>query len=295
MPKSANRNGKASKPHARIYANLAGLEVGDGFPTRVMAAINVSPESFFPGSVAKSQRLLARRVREASLAGASLIDLGAMSTAPYRSGWIDPDEERRRLVAAVKVARVETNLPLSVDTQRATVAAAALAAGAQILNDVSGLAADPDMAQVAREAQGVILVAQATRPERSSALALVEQLLRACLCRARQAKVPLSRVVLDPGIGFYRAATARWYETDLAILRHLRRLRRLGRPLLVGASRKSFLGKITGRTDPSERLAASLAAATIAVLHGAAIVRTHDVAATVDAVRVAEAIAHGLR
>ncbi|GBD25782.1 Dihydropteroate synthase [bacterium HR30] len=295
MPKSANPSGKGSKPRPRIYANLAGLEVGDGFPTRVMAAINVSPESFFLGSVAQSEKALAARVREATDAGASLIDLGAMSTAPYRAGWIDAEEEQRRLVAAVKVAREETDLPISIDTQRATVAAAGLAAGAQILNDVSGLTADPEMPEVARQAKGLILMAQPRGKERGSPLTMIERLLRACRNRARQAQVPADRLVLDPGIGFYRSAAVPWYEVDLIILRHLRRFRRLGRPLLVSASRKSFLGKITGRADPNERLAASLAAATIAVLHGAAMVRTHDVAATLDAVRVAEAVAHGLR
>lgn len=295
MPKSANPSGKGSKRQARIYANLGGLDVGDGFPTRVMAAINVSPESFFAGSVARNERTLAARIREAAASGADIIDLGAMSTAPYRSGWIDAREEQRRLVAAVRVARAETHLPISVDTQRAEVAAAALAAGAQIVNDVSGLAADPDMPAVAREAQGVILMAQPRKREKSAPVPLVERLLRSCLRRAKKAKVPSVRVVLDPGIGFYRQATTRWYVTDIAILQHLRRFRRLGRPLLVGASRKTFLGKITGRANPEERLAASLAAAALAVEHGAAIIRAHDVAATVDAVRVAEAVLHGLR
>ncbi|GIW45926.1 MAG: dihydropteroate synthase [Candidatus Binatia bacterium] len=295
MRKSASRNGRANKRRLRIYANLAGIEVGDGFPTRLMAAINVSPESFFAASVARSHRVLAQRVREATEAGASFIDLGAMSTAPYRKGWIPAEEERRRLVAAVRVARAETHLPLSVDTQRAEVAAAALAAGARIVNDVSGLAADPEMADIARQAEGVVLMAQPTTRELRPTLVLVEQLLRACLRRARQARIATERIVLDPGIGFYRLASRPWFEVDLDILRHLQRFRRFGRPLLVGASRKSFLGKITGRDDPNERLPASLAAAAIAVLHGASVIRAHDVAPTRDAVRVAEAVARGLR
>ncbi|MCX8073936.1 MAG: dihydropteroate synthase [Candidatus Binatia bacterium] len=295
MPKSASRNGKASNPRPRIYAELGGVEVGDGFPTRIMAAINVSPESFFAASVAKSRRALAERVRRAAAEGAHFVDLGAMSTAPYRQGWIDAEEERRRLVEAVKIARAEVTLPISVDTQRAAVAAAALEHGADIVNDVSGLSADPAMAEVARQARGVILMAQPRKSTRQAAVPLVETLLRACLHRARRARIPTRRIVLDPGVGFYRLARLPWYEVDLAILRHLRRFRRLGRPLLVGASRKSFLGKITGRNDPSERLAASLAAAAVAVLHGAAIIRTHDVAATVDAVCVADAVTLGCR
>lgn len=268
--------------------------VGHGWPVRVMAAINVSPESFYAASVARHHRALAARVRQAEREGAAFIDLGAMSTAPYRSGWIDAEEERKRLVAAVAVVRGETDLPISVDTQRASVAAAALAAGARIVNDVSGLAADPEMGDVAAAAEGVVLMAQPLRGQRQPPVRWAEVLLRACLARARRAGVAARRIVLDPGIGFYRVARQPWFEVDVALLRDLRRLRRLRHPLLVGVSRKSFLGKLTGRESPEERLPASLAAAALAVRHGAAIVRTHDVGATVDAVRVAEAVSQGL-
>ncbi len=295
LHKSASRSGKASR--RAIVASLAGVEVGDGLPVRLMAAINVSPESFYSGSVARGQRALAARVRKLTEEGADFIDLGAMSTAPYRAGWIEEEEERKRLVAAVKVACAESALPISVDTQRASVAEAALEAGARILNDVSGLSADPRMGRVAQCFEGVILMANERGPSRLPPLALVGRLLRQALERARQAGVAAGRVVVDPGIGFFRQAFLPWYEFDVTVLAGLGRLRRLGRPILVGASRKSFLGKWTGRQDPSERLAASVAAAAVAVLHGAHIVRTHDVAPTCDAVRIAEAVraAAGMR
>lgn len=286
--KSASRSGRASK--RGISGSLAGVEVGDHAPVRVMAAINVSPESFYSGSVARGRRALAARVRQATVEGADFLDLGAMSTAPYRAGWIEEAEERRRLVAAVRVARQESPLPISVDTQRASVAEAALEAGAQIINDVSGLAADPRMAAVAKAAAGLIVMAKESRPSREPPLALVCRLLRAALARAKKAGVSLAHVAVDPGIGFFRRAQLPWFEFDIALLRGLSRLRRLERPILVGVSRKSFLGRLTGRTDPEERLAASLAAATVAVLNGAHIVRAHDVAATVDACRVAQAL-----
>ncbi len=290
MPKSASQSGKASKKETFLSTIIAGVFVGDGYPIRVMAAINVSPESFYSASVARGRRQLAQRARQVTDEGASFIDLGAMSTAPYRAGWIDPTEERRRLVAAINVVRDETNLPISVDTQRAQVAEAALAAGARIVNDVSGLAADPLMGRVARQAEGIILMAQPTKPSTEPPVRLVRRLLRACLARAERAHLPMSRIVLDPGIGFYRLSSHPWFEVDVAILAALRRFRTLGHPLLVGASRKSFLGEITGRKDPAERLPASLAAATIAALHGAAIIRAHDVAPTMDALAVAGAV-----
>lgn len=272
----------------RLYANLAGVEVGDGFPVRVVGALNVSPESFYASSVRRGRRgleaLAARMVEE----GADILDVGAMSTAPYRQGAISELEERRRLTTALRALRAVVAVPLSADTQRSRVAAAALEAGADIINDVSGLGGDAAMGAVARRAKGVILMANERRPSTQAPLLMITRLLRQCLARARRARIPRTRVVLDPGIGFFRRAAVPWDELDCLVLRELARLRRLGQPLLVGLSRKSFIGKLTGCGDPAERLYGSLAAAAVAVLHGAALVRTHDVAATVDAVRVAE-------
>jgi len=136
----------------------------------------------------------------------------------------------------------------------------------------------------------VILMARAREPSATPPLPLIATLLRAALARARAQRIAPRRIVLDPGIGFFRRAAVPWYALDCQLLAQLGRLRRLGRPLLVGISRKSFIGKLTGHADPTQRLYGSLGAAAIAVYNGAALIRTHDVAATVDAVRVAEAI-----
>jgi len=273
----------------RSYANLAGVEVGDGFPVRLVGALNVSPESFYAGSVRRGSRAIERLAVRMVAEGADILDVGAMSTAPYRRGAISEAEERRRLTAAVRVLRAAVSIPLSVDTQRGGVAAAALEAGADIINDVSGLS-DPAMGAVARQAAGVVLVANQRHPSGRAPLMMIGGLLRQCMARARRARIARGRIVLDPGIGFFRQAARPWDEVDCLVVRNLARLRTLGQPLLVGVSRKSFIGKLTGRGDPGERLAGSLAAAAVAVFNGAALVRTHDVAATVDAVRVAEAI-----
>jgi dihydropteroate synthase len=274
----------------RLYANLAGVEVGDGFPVRIVGAINVSPESFYGGSVARGrsalQRMAVRMVEE----GASFLDIGAASTAPYRTATIGEDEERRRMVAAVRAVRAAVSVPLSADTQRSRVAAAALAAGANLINDVSGLRADAAMGAVARRAEGLIVMALETGPSRRAPLAVIAALLRQALVRARRAGVEEARIVIDPGVGFFRRAAVPWYELDCIVLQRLAQLRRLGRPVLVGVSRKSFIGRLSGRDDPGERLYGSLAAAAVAAYNGAALVRTHDVGATVDAVRVAEAV-----
>jgi dihydropteroate synthase len=272
------------------YANLAGVEVGDGFPVRIVGAINVSPESFYGPSVRRGrvalQQLAVRMVEE----GADILDIGAMSTAPYRAGAIPEADERRRMQAAVRAVRAVVEVPLSADTQRAPVAAVALEAGATILNDVSGLRADPAMGALARHAGGVILMANEVAPSRDAPMAMIAALLRQCMTRARAARIATTRIVLDPGVGFFRRAAVPWYELDCLVLRELGCLRRLGRPVLVGISRKSFIGKLTGHDAPAERLSGSLAATAIAVCNGAALIRAHDVAATRDVIRVAAAI-----
>jgi len=274
----------------KLYANLAGVDVGDGFPVRIAAAINVSPESFYGGSVARGrgglQRLAARMVEE----GADFIDIGAMSTAPYLKGAISEAEERRRMQVAVRAVRAVASVPISADTQRSQVAAAALQAGASIINDVSGLGYDRAMGQVARDAGGVILMASEAGPSTDAPMAMIVSLLRQCLARARQARLVKTSIVLDPGIGFFRRAAVPWHELDCLVLRELGHLRRLGRPLLVGVSRKSFIGRLAGHTDPAQRLYGSLGATAIAVYNGAALIRTHDVGATRDVIRVAAGI-----
>jgi dihydropteroate synthase len=275
---------------SNCYAALGGVEIGDGFPVRILGAINVSPESFYGGSVARGRRALQRLAQRMVAEGVDLLDVGAMSTAPYVRGAIDEAEELRRMTVAIRAVREAVDVPISADTQRSVVAAAALDAGASIINDVSGLRHDAAMGTVARAAGGVILMASERGPSRQPPLTMIAALLRACLGRARRARIPLARVVLDPGIGFFRQAAVPWHELDCRVLDGLARLRRLGRPLLVGVSRKSFIGKLTRRADPQERLYGSLAATAIAVYNGAAVIRTHDVAATRDVVRLVEAI-----
>jgi len=272
------------------YARLGGVEVGEGFPVRVVGVINVSPESFYGGSVAVDRRAVQRLARRLVAEGADILDIGAMSTAPYVKGAVSEAEESRRMTAAVRAVRAAVDVPLSADTQRGGVAAAALEAGAQILNDVSGLSYDPALAPLVRAVKGLILMASEAAPSAEPPLAMIARRLRDCVRRAIIAGVEPERIVLDPGIGFFRHAALPWHQLDCAVLRDLRRLLRLGRPLLVGVSRKSFIGKLTGRADVAQRLAGSLAAAAIAVYNGAALIRAHDVAATVDVVRVAQGI-----
>jgi dihydropteroate synthase len=181
-------------------------------------------------------------------------------------------------------------VPISADSTRAAVAAAALAAGARIVNDVSGLRGDAAMADIAAQAEGAVLMAAPDGESAGPPIALVRRLLSDSLERARRAGMAYNEIVLDPGIGFFTRSGVPYAAFTCAVLEGLDTLADLGCPLLVGISRKSSIGQLTGRTDPADRLPGSLAAAAVAVYKGAAIVRTHDVAATRDAVRVAQAI-----
>jgi len=273
------------------YADLAGLEVGDGFPVRLMGAINVSPESFYKDSVEVTEDALRSRAEQMAAEGADIIDVGAMSTAPYLTTAIPETEEIRRLTSAIRILRQVISLPISADTTRSSVALAAMDVGAAVINDVSGFRGDPTMAELAaRRADGVILMASETAAGATDPVRTVLNVLRQSCAISDASGIRRDRVVLDPGIGFFRKAKLSWELWDCALLRCLSELRSLGRPILIGVSRKSFIGKVLGRPDPADRLAGSLAATVVAVLNGAHIIRTHDVGAARDAIRMAEAL-----
>jgi dihydropteroate synthase len=284
--------GIVSTPRESAQVSLDGVVAGGRLPVVVIGALNVSPESFYPGSVHSGDDLV--RAADAMVAaGASIIDVGGMSTAPYLAGQISETEEADRLASAVDRIARKLDVPVSADTARAVPFRAALDAGATILNDVTGLLGDLAMAPLARDrAAGVILMASpAGLPAKvESPVAGVAGALARSLEIARAAGILDDRIALDPGIGFFREQAWPWHEWDTAVIAGLGELQALGRPLCVGISRKSFIGALTGRTDPADRLAGSLAATAIAVHNGAALVRTHDVGATLDAVRVASAV-----
>ena len=278
-----------SHPPSSLLSQLAGLEVGDGVPVRIMGVLNVSPESFYRGSVHDNPARLVEAACAMVDAGANIIDIGAMSTAPYLKTFIPEDEERARLTWAVSAVAANLRVPVSADTKRAVAARAALACGARIINDVSGLKHDPEMVPlIASSGAGAILMASEPVPRLGPPLERTIRALQESLEVAAQAGMPRSQIVLDPGIGFFRQPGIPWDEWDCLVLRELGQLRSLGFPLLVGASRKSFIGKILDQTNPTDRLIGSLTCAAIAVYNGAHIIRAHDVKETVEAVRIAE-------
>jgi len=223
--------------------------------------------------------------------GADLIDVGGESTRPGAPEVAEEEELRRVIPVLSRLARERFPVPVSIDTSKAAVARAALDAGAVLVNDVRALS-DPALARVVAEAGvPVVLMHMRGSPRDMRERARYQDLLgevraelRAAMDRAVDAGVREDRILLDPGIGFAKTA-----EQSVEVLGRLPELLSLGRPLLVGPSRKSFIGAITG-APPDERLAGTLAAVTAAVLGGAAFIRVHDVAASRQAARVAAAL-----
>ncbi|NJE60820.1 dihydropteroate synthase [Thermococcus sp. 21S7] len=265
---------------------FAGIDLSE---PRIMGVINVSPESFYKGSVRNDGEELIKTAVKMVEEGASFIDIGAKSTAPYLETQIPVEEEVRRAVWAIKTIRDHVDVPISIDTTSARVAEEALKAGADVINDVTGLKGDPKMAEVAGEYGAPLIVcAHGEVRNLSDPVHTVINLLEESLTIA--GRHGIDEIAIDPAIGFLRPEWPPWYEWDSKVIANLEVLKILGRPILIGVSRKSFIGAITGRKDPAERLPGSLAATAIAVLKGAHIVRTHDVKETLDAVRVAHFI-----
>ena len=273
-------------------AIVAGVSVGDGLDVAVVGALNVSPESFYSGSVVVDADRLLQAGEAMARAGAAWLDVGAMSTAPYLEARIPEALEADRLHWAVGLLTTKLDLPVSADVSRVGPARAALEAGARMINDVTGLVGDPGLARLTAEAgAGLVLMAgPAAAPPAGEPVATVRAALQRSLAIARGAGIPDERILVDPGIGFFRGDGVAWPDWDCRVLAGLPALRALGRPLYVGVSRKSFIGAVAGVEDPAERLPGSLAATAAAVLGGAHVIRAHDVAETVQAVRVAQAI-----
>ncbi|MCX8205159.1 MAG: dihydropteroate synthase [Candidatus Nezhaarchaeota archaeon] len=275
-----------------IRARLARVELGDGLPVRIMGVVNVSPESFYKGSVRVGYANIAEAAVKLAEEGADVIDVGARSTAPYLSTAIPIEEEKRRMVEAVKAVKDHVDIPVSADTTSSAVAEEALKAGAEIINDVAGLKGDPAMARVVADHRASVIVsAREARPAKGRPVQRIVAALQESLRIANLAGVDEEQVVVDPAVGFFRYPDYPWYLWDCEVIARLAEVRReVKRPVCVGVSRKSFIGALLGYEKPEERLYGSLSATAIAVFNGVDLVRTHDVAATRDAVRIAEAL-----
>ncbi|HJV66457.1 MAG TPA: dihydropteroate synthase [Geomonas sp.] len=258
----------------------------------VMGILNVTPDSFSDGNRFFSTESAVRRALEMEEEGADIIDIGGESTRP-KAPAVSLDEELRRVVPVIEALAGKLSVPISVDTYKAAVARAACAAGAEIVNDVSGLFFDEGMAAAVAEAEaGLVVMHTRGTPQSMQAdthyddlLADVKAYLAASLELAAKAGIKPSRIVIDPGLGFGKSM-----QGNLDLIRRLKEFLPMGHPILIGPSRKSFIGTVIGKTGV-ERIFGTAAAVAVSVVNGASIVRVHDVAAMKDVVLMAKALA----
>lgn len=280
----------ATRKHHTLHLRDRRLELGRR--TRIMGVLNVTPDSFSDGGRYLDAGRAEERAWKIAEEGADILDIGAESTRPGSAG-VPAAEEMRRLLPVLERLAGTYPIPISVDTAKAEVARAALERGASILNDVTALEGDPDMAaEAARSGAAVILMhmrgtpaTMQREPFSPDILAELEAWAEVAVARARNAGVSSDSIVLDPGIGFGKSVSQ-----NLEILRNLDRLARTGYPVLVGTSRKSFIGAVLG--DPArDRIWGTGATVAASAIFGAHIVRVHDVAPMRDAALLADAIA----
>jgi dihydropteroate synthase len=273
-----------------------------GERTLVMGVLNITPDSFSDGGAYLDSEAAIARALQLERDGADILDIGGESTRPG-SVSISSQEEIRRIVPVIEVLRGKLRIPMSVDTRKADVASAALAAGVEIVNDISGLRMDPRLGEVARRARAaVILMHMRGTPHTMQKGPFARDVfrdvitgLRDSIARARRAGLAKSKLLLDPGIGFGKSV-----EQNFEILARLSEFARLGCPIVIGTSRKAFLGKLLAKpgesaAPPDQRLLGTAATVTASILGGAHIVRVHDVAEMAGVVRIADAIVNASR
>jgi len=278
----------------RLRLTSRTLELGER--TLVMGVLNVTPDSFSDGGLFLGPGEAVERALALERAGADILDIGGESTRPGAAS-ITAKEELGRVLPVLEGLRGRLKIPISLDTQKSAVAEAAVAAGAEMLNDVSALRSDAALAEVARRHRLPIILmhmrgtprTMQKRPFARNVLRDVTSGLRAALARARRAGLEKTQIVLDPGIGFGKS-----FAQNYQLLAHLPKLAALGCPLMLGTSRKAFLGATLARSGAAapteERIWGTAATVAASILGGAHIVRVHDVAEMVQVARVTDAV-----
>ena len=271
--------------------SIGKLRIGEKVPARIMGVINVSPESFYKNSVKTKVNEIANVATEMQKTGADMIDVGAMSTAPYLETIISVEQETRRMTHAIEVIKRNCSLPSSADTPRAEVAKEAIKLGADAINDISGLKYDKKMADiVARSGLPIIIGAYGGRSARISGSVLgTMKVLNESISIAKSSDIGADNIIIDPAVGFFRAKGKNpfftkmtdfpWYIRDIELISNLKKLKIFSKPICICVSRKSFIGNIFN-LEPEQRLIPSAATELICILNSANLIRTHDVRET---------------
>lgn len=270
----------------------------------IMGVLNVSPESFYRGSVRTSEHDIENTAIDMQAGGASIIDIGGMSTAPYLKTHVSIEEETKRLTKAISIVRKCCTLPISVDTPRADVAIEAIRMGASVVNDITGLKFDENMANMVSGCRIPVIVGAYSKDRISGTLSSTIKALRESLALAKNAGIAGNNIIVDPSIGFFRREATNtfctritglsWFRRDQQTVMNIDKLQCLSKPISIGVSNKSFIGELF-KLKVSDRLISSLIAELKCSLGGAKILRTHHVRETALALRACKVFGIGRR
>jgi dihydropteroate synthase len=282
-------------PRKKFQLRIPSWTLALGERTLLMGVLNVTPDSFSGDGLNLDTEAAVSRALQMQRDGAGILDIGGESTRPGAE-WISAADELRRVLPVLQKLRGQLKIPISIDTNKSEVAEAAAEAGAEIINDVTALRRDPRIAEVARRRKLPLILmhmrgeplTMQTAPFARNAMMEVTKGLKRSAALAVRAGVPKSQIVLDPGLGFGKS-----FEQNYDLIARLGELARLGFPLLIGPSRKGFIGRTLGGIPEGERVFGTAAAVTACILQGAHIVRVHDVSEMAQVARVADAVRSG--
>ena len=277
---------------------LGNLVVGKKNKITIMGILNTSPESFYKNSIKSTKSQISKYLSDMEENGANIIDIGGMSTAPYLKTIVSEKVESERITKTIKIIQNLSNIPISVDTCRATVAKDALDMGVDVINDISGLKYDKNMPKVVEKYNpSLILCSYSNRAVKGNPISITKQLLNESIKIAEHAQISKNKIVLDPAIGFFRRSfdvknnlpytkiTSDWVQRDVEIIKKLNLLKTTF-PILVSISNKSFLGKLLGKEDPADRNTGTAIAEMLSIINGASIIRTHNPKITSDVIKM---------
>ena len=281
---------------------LGNLVVGRKNQISIMGILNASPESFYKNSIKSTKSQISKFVSEMEENGVDIIDIGGMSTAPYLKTIVSEKIESERITKTIKIIQNLSNIPISVDTCRASVAKDALELGVDVINDISGLKYDKNMPKtIEKYNPSLILCSYSKKIVKGDAISETKKLLNESIMIAQNSQISKEKIVVDPAIGFFRRSSDvknklpytkinyDWAERDLEIIKKLKLLKTTF-PILVSISNKSFLGKILEKEDPADRNTGTAIAEMLSIINGASIIRTYNPKITSDIIKFTKSL-----
>ena len=281
---------------------LGDLIVGRKNQVTIMGILNTSPESFYKKSIKSTKFEIEKHVCEMEENGADIIDIGGMSTAPYLKTIVSEKIESERITKTIKIIQNLSNIQISIDTCRASVAKDAIELGTNVINDISGLKYDKDMPKIIEKYEpSLILCSYSKKTVKGNAISETKKLLDESIKIAQNAHISKQKIVVDPAIGFFRRSSdvknklpytkinSDWVERDIEIIKKLNSLK-TNFPILVSISNKSFLGKLLGKEDPADRNTETAIAEMLSIINGASIIRTHNPRITSDVIKLTKSL-----